>query len=95
MLETPVGSLGRLLAFIEKGCSTKFSLIARVRPGMEERVASLLLKNCGSAISIRGVLVRCKEEGVEITFTIGTGKLLVRAGSELEAYRTLERLLSS
>jgi hypothetical protein len=88
-------SLGRLLAFIEKGCSYKFSLIARVRPGMEGEVASLLLNNCRSATSIRGILVRCREEDVEIAFTIGTGKLLVKASSELEAYRTLERLLSS
>jgi|GEM_PF-2520019 len=95
MPENSGGSLGRLIAFIEKGCSPKFSFIARVRPGMEGEVAGLLLKNCRNATSIRDILVRCKEENVEIAFTIGTGKLLVRAGSELEAYRTLERLLSS
>lgn len=88
-------NISKFIVLIERGCSSEPSFIVRIRPGMEEEAARLIERNCEKAIIIKNIIVKCREPGIEILFTIKTGKLLIKASSETEAYATLERLLSS
>lgn len=85
--------LRRYIIVIQRGCSSEPSFVGRVRPELTEEVARRIEERCRELRVIRRIIYKCIGEEGEISFTVKTGKLMMKVKDEKDLTRLLSKLI--